>query len=170
MPTIADVYRALNALVEEKVVEKYAVCGGTAALFYAETTFTYDIDIFVLLPQNSFLVDVGPIYRWAEARGFEAKDEYLMIYGVPVQILVANDGLETEAVNSANWLDYDGVLVPVVAPEYLILMYFKVASAKRRGRAFDLMEIESLDRNVLKSLVERFELGELWRRNGGEIL
>lgn len=170
MLTIVDVYRALNALVEEKVVEKYAVCGGTAALFYAETTFTYDIDIFVFLPQSSFLVDIGPIYRWAEKQGFEAKDEYLMIYGVPVQILVAGEGLEVEAVNNANWLDYDGVLVPVVAPEYLILMYLKVASPKRRGRAFDLLEIELLDRDLLKDLIERFDLGEVWRRNGGEIL
>ncbi len=170
MPAIADVYRALNSMVEEKIVEKYAVCGGTAALFYAETTFTYDIDIFVFLPQNSFLVDVGPIYRWAEARGYEARDEYLMIHGVPVQILVANEGLEAEAVKRANWLDYDGVSVPVVAPEYLILMYLKVASPKRRGRAFDLLEIESLDRDLLKQLIGRYNLGDVWRRNGGEIL
>ncbi len=170
MPTIADVYRALNALVEEKVVEKYAVCGGTAALFYAETSFTYDIDIFVFLSQSGLIIDLGPIYRWAEPQGFTARDEHLLIHGVPVQVLVANEGLESEAVHSAKIMDYDGVDVPVVAPEYLILMYLKVASPKRRGRAFDLMEIESLDRELLKSLIERYNLGEVWRRNGGEIL
>ena len=66
MPTIADVYRALNALAEEKGGEKYAVCGGTAALFYdTETLRTYDIDVFVFLPRTGFLVDLSPIYTWA---------------------------------------------------------------------------------------------------------
>ena len=35
MAAIADVYRALNAIQNEGIVEKYAVGGGMAALFYA---------------------------------------------------------------------------------------------------------------------------------------
>ena len=64
-------------MVEEKVVQRYAICGGTAALFYAETLRTYDIDIFVVLEQKGILVDISPVYNWARSRGYEVRDEHL---------------------------------------------------------------------------------------------
>lgn len=162
MPTIADVYRALNSLVEEKVVEKYAVCGGTAALFYdTETLRTYDIDVFVFLPRTGFLVDLGPIYSWARGRGYSVDAEHLMICGVPVQILAAGDGLELEALETANVLDYDGVPVPVVRPEYLILLYAKVGGRNRIRRALDLLELD-LDKSLIRKMVEKYALQLAW--------
>lgn len=164
MPTIADVYRALNALVKEKVVEKYAVCDGTAALFYdTETLRTYDIDVFVTIPQTGFLIDLSQIYNWARGRGYGIDAEHLMIHNVPVQILVAGAGLELEALETANLLDYDGVPVPVVQPEYLILLYAKVGGRNRIRRALDLLDLE-LDQTLIFELVAKHNLEVAWAK------
>jgi len=164
MASMADVYRALNALKEEGVVQDYAICGGTAALFYAQTTATFDIDIFVLLQQRGVLIDLGPIYDWARARGYEIENEYLHVYGVPVQVLVAGEGLEESAVQNARLLDYDGVSVPVAPPEHLVLMYLRAGGAKRRGRAFDLLEAEATNAARVSALAQQFDLQELWQK------
>lgn len=164
MASMADVYRALNAMRDEGIVENYAVCGGTAALFYAQTTATFDIDIFVLLQQHSVLIDLGPIYNWARARGYEIENEYLRVHGVPVQVLVAGEGLEKAAVQEARLLDYDGVPVPVAPPEHLVLMYLQAGGAKRRGRAFDLLEVGAADTERVSALAQRFDLQKLWQK------
>lgn len=163
MPTIADVYRALNAMQTEGVIEKYAVCGGTAALFYAETTATFDIDLFVLIPQSGLLIDLSRIYNWARERGYAVEQEYLLMHGVPVQILVAGEGLEAEAVRGAELIDYDGVAVPVVAPEFLVLLNLRAGGSKRRGRAFDLIEAGA-DKSRIEELAIRFNLQAEWQR------
>ena len=166
MPTVADVYHALNAMEAEGVVEKYAVCGGTAALFYAETTATFDIDLFVLIPHSGLLIDLSNIYRWAKQRGYAVEQEYLIIYGVPVQILVAGAGLEEEAVRTAATIDYDGVSVSVVQPEFLVLLYAKAGGSKRRARALDLLE-NGADQQQIEELASRFNLQAEWQRIKG---
>ncbi|RYX85286.1 hypothetical protein EON83_06740 [bacterium] len=164
MATVADVYRALNAMVTEGVVQEYAVCGGTAALFYAETLRTFDIDIFVVLEQKSFLVDISPIYNWARSRGYEVRDEYLLVHGVPVQVLDGSAGLELEAVKNARPMDYDSVPVPVVSPEYLVLFYAKARGRQRIARALDLLEFASPDEDFIKDIALRYGLQDVWRR------
>jgi hypothetical protein len=163
MATMADIYRALNAMRDEGIVENFAIGGGMAALFYAETTATFDVDVFVMIPHVGLLIDLSRIYDWARERGYKVENEYLMIHGVPVQILVAGAGLESEAVQTAQRLDYDGVPVPVIKPEYLILLYLKAGSAKRRGRAADLLET-GVDENMVSQLAARFELAPQWEK------
>jgi len=164
MASMADVYRALNALRDEGIVENYAIGDGMAALFYAQTTATFDIDIFVLLPPSGLLIDLGPIYHWARARGYNIENEYLRVHGVPVQVLVAGAELEKEAVRHARILDYDGVPVPVAPPEHLVLMYLNAGGAKRRGRAFDLLECGAADAVRISALSQRFGLQALWQK------
>lgn len=164
MPTIADVYRALNSLVEEGVVEGYAVCGGTGALFYAETLRTYDIDIFVVTEQKGLLIDISPIYNWARGRGYEVRDEHLVIHGVPVQVLDASAGMEREAVQSARIFDYDGVPVPVVRPEYLVLFYARARGRNRIARALDLLAVAGPDLELIQSLAARYNFQSAWRK------
>lgn len=170
MPTLADVYRAINALHTDGFVENYAIGGGMAALFYAETTRTFDIDVFALIPQSGLLVDLSAIYDWARSRGYEVRDEYIVMHGVPTQILAARAGLATEAVEMANVLDYDGVTVRVMKPEHLIALYIETGGDKRYRRARDLFAEDSLDRAALQHLLERHALLEKWAKMGGEPL
>lgn len=169
MASMADVYRALNALRDEGIVENYAIGGGMAALFYAETTRTYDIDVFVLLKSSGLLVSLSSIYRWAEARGFPADAEHLLIYGVPVQFLSAKAGLETEAIEKARTLDYDGVPVRVMPPEHLAIISVLAGGAKRRSRFSVLIEAGAIDKSVLTETLQRFDLVQEWQHKGGDL-
>ena len=167
MNSLADVFRALNSLREEGVVAAYAVGGGMAALFYAETTRTYDVDVFALIPQAGLLVSLGGIYEWAHERGYETHLEHVVIHGVPVQFLAAREGLETEAVENAENRDYEGVPVPVIRPEYLVVIYVLAGGGKRRERARALFEAGVVDEEKLNAVLERYGLREEWRRKGG---
>ncbi len=133
MATIIDVYRVIDSMKTEGIVRNYAVGGGMAALFYSETTLIFDVDVFVSLTQEGWLIDLSPIYHWARQKGFEVRDEYLISHGVPVQILVANEGLETEAIECAQ--EMGASKVRVMKPEYLIALYIQTSGDKRRGRA-----------------------------------
>lgn len=170
MASLGDVFREINALRDEGVIGSYALGGGMAALFYAETTPTFDVDVFVLMPQSGLLIDLGPVYGWARARNFEARDEYLLIHGVPVQILVASPGLETEAIERANTLFYNSVPVQVMPPEYLAALYVKTGGGKRRGRALDLFAEGAISLEVLRDVLTRFNLLNAWHTSGGEPL
>ena len=60
----------------------------------------------------------------------------------------------------ATSLEYEGVPVRVVRPEYLIALYLEpgARTAKRRERAAALMEFPSVDADVLRTLLGRFGL------------
>ena len=85
MASLADVFLVLQEMRTAGVLTDYAIGGATAVLFYAEPTRTYDLDVFVTLPEKA--VELSPpseIYRWTEARSFVVAGEHVMIYGVPV--------------------------------------------------------------------------------------
>ena len=49
--SLADVFRVVNEMRQAGIVENCAVGGAMAMLFYAEPTRTYDLDVFVMLPE-----------------------------------------------------------------------------------------------------------------------
>ena len=155
MSTLADVFRELNALKARGLVRDYALGGATAVLFYAEPTRTYDVDVFLLLtpPPDSSLVSLATLYAWARSEGFETEAEHIMVHGVPVQFIPAHNPLAEESVESARVLDYDGVPVRVVDPEHLAALAFQAGGARRRERAWQLIETGGVDRNQLRTLL-----------------
>ena len=170
MATIADVYRVIDEIKVEGIVEDYAVGGGMAALFYSQTALTFDIDVFVIIEQQGILIDLSPIYRWAQSKGFEVRGEHLVLHSVPVQVLVANEGLEKEAIRTAKMMKSGDVDVPVMRPEYLIASYIKTGGKTRRARTFDLFGEDFLDKEKLKDIFTRYSLWQEWYDNGGEPL
>jgi hypothetical protein len=143
------------------VVEEYAVAGAMAMVFWAEPIPTFDLDVLVFLPgDESTIVSLAPLYDWAAGRGYPAQAEHVMIAGVPVQFLPAHNSLADEAVDRAVTLEYEGVPVRVVKPEYLVALYLEpgARTLKRRERAAALMESGALDRAALDELLERFGL------------
>ena len=141
---------------DEGVVRDYAIGGATAVLFYAEPTRTYDVDVFALLPSmdRSELLALAPIYRWAESRGFTVDAEHLIVHGVPVQILPAYNALVTEAIQTARVHEYQGVPVRVVDPEHLIALALQAGGARRRERAWLVLQAGVADRSRLRVLLE----------------
>lgn len=168
-PSLADVFRVLNEMKTAGVIEDYAIGGAMAALFYAEVTRTYDIDVFVVLsPQSGPIVRLTDIYRWAEDQGFKPRAEHLLIHGVPVQILVADEGIEAEAISQAESFEYHGAQVRVVRPEHLLALFVRAGGERRRERVRLLLEAGVVDLPTLDDILLRHGLQDEWRRRFGE--
>jgi hypothetical protein len=156
MATLADVFRELNHLKDRGIVLDYALGGATAMLFYAEPSRTYDVDVFVLLPPaiGSALVRLTDVYEWAALRGFQTEAEHIFVHGVPVQFLPAHNALAEQAVAEARTFEYQDVPVRVIGPEHLTALAFQAGGARRRERAWQLLESGSVDRTALRNLLE----------------
>jgi hypothetical protein len=157
----ADALRALNAMKAEGVVEEYAVAGAMAIVFWTEPVPTFDLDVLVLLPERPGApVSLSGIYRWAEARGYPAQEEHILIEGLPTQFVPSPNLLGREAIDAAREVDYQGVVVRVVPPEYLIALYLQpqAKTARRRERAAMLLELATLNRPLLDEILRKHGL------------
>jgi len=157
----ADALRAVNAMKGEGVIEDYAIAGAMAIVFWSEPVPTFDLDVLVALPTApGALVSLNAVYRWAEARGYPAAEEHIVIEGLPTQFLPSPTPLAGEAIAAARDVDYEGVVVRVVPPEYLIALYLQpeAKTAKRRERAAMLLELPSLNRSRLDEILLRHGL------------
>ena len=157
MSSLADVFSAINRLRDASVIDEYAVGGATAVLFYAEPSRTYDLDVFVVVrPEH----ERGPaplagIYEWARQEGYEAQAEHILICGVPVQFLPAYSSLVEESVREARTHTYGSTAVRVVGPKHLIALALQAGGAKRRERAYQLLEAGGIDRVRLRDILAR---------------
>lgn len=154
MASLADVFREVEHMRRDGVLDGYALGGATAVLFYTEPTRTYDVDVFVLLPPGTPpLAPLGKVYEWAAARGFAASGEHMMIHDVPVQFLPAHNRLAEEAIREARTLDYEGASVRVIAPEHLVALALQAGGARRRERAWQLLGSSQVDRERVRSIL-----------------
>jgi len=161
MASFADALRAINEMKAAGVIEDYAVAGAMALVFWTEPVPTFDLDVLVFLPgTEATIVSLSPIYEWAAARGYPNRAEHVLIADVPVQFLPSHGELADEAIERAARLEYEGVPVRVVRPEYLAALYLEpgARSHKRRERAAALRESPSLDLAAFDRLVKRFGL------------
>lgn len=157
MSSLAEIFKALNQMRQDNVVGDYALGGATAVLFYAEPTRTYDIDVFVSggADGGQELQPLSGIYAWARIQGFPQEAEHIFIHGVPIQFLPPFNALVEEAIANARMLEYGGVPVRVVDPEHLVALALQAGGARRRERAWQLLESGTVDRAVLRDILER---------------
>ncbi|MCX6545061.1 MAG: hypothetical protein NTV05_11715 [Acidobacteria bacterium] len=161
MASFAGALRALNQMKDAGVIEEYAVAGAMAVVFWSEPIPTFDLDVLVFLPESaSPIVSLDPIYQWTAAQGYPAHAEHVLVEQVPVQFLPAHSPLADEAIERAAALEYEGVPVRVVRPEYLIALYLEpgARTLKRRERAAALRESASVDVTLLDDLLARYRL------------
>ena len=155
MSSLRDVFAVLEQMRDERVVSAYAIGGATAVLFYAEPTRTYDVDVFVTLPADTpAALSLAPVYSWALARGIASEGDHLIVEGVPVQVLPAYNRLVEDAVAEARVHDYEGVLVRVVGPEHLVALALQAGGARRRERAWQLIETGGVDGPRLRRILD----------------
>jgi hypothetical protein len=161
MERFRDALQVLDSMKNEGVIEEYAVAGAMAILFWTEPVPTFDLDVLVFLPDSGeSIVSLDSIYRWSEARGYPASEEHILIEGVPTQFLPSPSPLADEAIETAATLDYEGVPVKVVKPEYLVALYSEPSArtAKRRERSAMLLEWPGLNRELLDEILDRHGL------------
>ena len=155
MSSLADVFRVLNRMRDEGIVAQYAVCGATAVLFYAEPTRTYDLDVFVTLEAvgEDLLAPLSRVYEWAREQEIGMQAEHLLIAGVPVQLLPAYNALVESALATARLHDYGGVPVRVVDAEHLVALALQAGGARRRERAWQLLEAGAVNGERLRQIL-----------------
>lgn len=155
-----DAIAELNELKDDGLVADYAIAGATGAMFWTEPIATYDLDVIVALEGKSPLVDLGPIYSWAAARGFTSSEAHLMIRGVPVQLLPVWHPLAEESLREAATVDYQGIPTRVVRLEHLIALALlpPADSPRRRERAALMREASTVDRKQLDAILGRHGL------------
>ena len=97
-----EALEALNGLVEEGVIERYAIGGAIGAAFYIDALQTEDVDAFLVLPvSSSGIVSLGAVYAALTARGGVIEREYVRFGEWPLQILVDANPLVREGIATA---------------------------------------------------------------------
>ena len=167
-----EALRALNQIVLDRVIEKYAIGGAVGAAFYIEATQTEDVDVFVYLqPAPSGLVTLEPIFDALIELGGISEDGYIRFGEWPIQILSDATPLIAEAIEEAIDAPFDEIPTRVFTAEHLC------AAALQAGRPKDYLRVtmflgeDAVDRVALRQLAKRHglldELGRVLPDIGG---
>jgi hypothetical protein len=156
--------QVLNKLERDRVIERYAIGGAMGATFYVEPLLTFDLDVFVILPQgDSSLLSLSPLYEALRARGYAEDGECVLIEDIPVQFLPAYNALLEEALREARDISYEDVPVRVVRAEHLIAICLQTGRDKDRERVRLFREEAKLDQNLLSDVLRRHGLEGKWK-------
>jgi hypothetical protein len=153
--------KVLNEMEREGVISRYAIGGAVGAIFYMEPFLTYDLDVFVLLPQTAGgLLTLAPIYEVLKRRGYEEEGECMLVEGMPVQFLPAYNPLLEEALAEAQEMRYAETVTRVLRPEHLAAIMVQTGRDKDRQRFSTFMQEAGQDSGYLRAVLERHQLTE----------
>lgn len=156
--------KVLNDLEKKGLLERYVIGGGIAALYYAEPTLTYDLDVLCVLPSRSAgVVTLSPIYEYLNKEGYSTSGEHVVIEGVPVQFIPAYNELVEEAVAEAMEVKYQSIKTRVVRVEHLIAIMLQTYRPKDKERMLLVLDEAQLDMLHLEDILRRHGLEKKWR-------
>jgi hypothetical protein len=156
--------QVMNELERDGVIERYAIGGAMGATFYLEPLLTFDLGVFVILPQSAAgLLSLAPLYEALRARGYTEEAECVLIEGVPVQFLPAYNALLDEALREAREISYENVSTRVIRAEHLIAICLHTGRDKDRERVRIFREQAELDMGYLAGVIQRHGLEGKWK-------
>jgi hypothetical protein len=163
---IEEVFRTINQMRDDAVIERYAVGGAVGATFYLEPVSTLDVDIFIELHSapGSLIISLDPIFNYLRDLGFEMEGEHIIISGWPVRFLPPTSLLAQEALNEAAEMDVDGTPVCVFTVEHLAALALQTGRAKDKARLLQFIENGALDATRFEKMIERHQLTEKWQQ------
>jgi hypothetical protein len=155
----------LNELEREGVLNRYAIGGAMGATFYTEPLLTFDLGVFVMLPETpSGLFTLAPIYDALNARGYNEEGEGVNIAGTPVQFLPAYNPLVEESLQEARETLYDHTPTRVLRAEHLVAICLQTGREKDRDRVRLLRGQTTLDEDLLAAILRRHNLERQWEQ------
>lgn len=155
--------QVLNELELKGHVSRYAIGGAMGATFYVEPLLTFDLDVFVVLPQTvGGLLSLAPLYDALRARGYAEEGECVLIEGVPVQFLPAYNALLEEALAEARETTYEGTLARVLSAEHLVAICLQTGRNKDRERVRIFLAQAKLEMGYLRGVLARHQLEARW--------
>ncbi|MBM4272104.1 MAG: hypothetical protein FJ139_08120 [Deltaproteobacteria bacterium] len=157
--------QVLNDLERNGALGRYAIGGAMGATFYIEPVLTFDLDVYVALPQKGDLISLTPLYEALKGRGYTIEEgECVNIEGVPVQFLPAYNQLLEEALSEAQEIVYENTPTRVLRAEHLMAICLQTGREKDRDRIRLFREEAKIDAGYLDGVLQRFGLEEKWRQ------
>lgn len=155
--------RVLNEMEAAGVIGKYAIGGAVAAFLYIEPGTTFDLDAFIAWePGPSGLLDLGPIYDYLRAHGYEPLREGVMIEGWEVQFLPSGTPLEKEALEQAVAIEIGGVPTRIFTQEHLMAISLQTGRPKDFVRLVAFVEEGKADQIALAEILRRHQMEAKW--------
>jgi len=156
--------QVLNELERDGVLGRYAIGGAMGATFYVEPLLTFDLDVFVVLPETAAgLLTLAPLYEALKARGHAEEGECVNIAGTPVQFLPAYNPLLEEALREARETLYEQTPTRVLRAEHLLAICLQTGREKDRQRVRVFREQAELNRDYLSAVLSRHGLETQWK-------
>ena len=159
------VLQVLNRMQADGVIEKFAIGGGIAAIYYLQPHHTDDIDVFIppVILGQSGLVSFGPIYSYLEELGYNTEREYIRIEGWLVQFVPASESVQEEAVAQADRVAFAGEYTSIFSAEHLAAELLRSGRLNDHARVVALLESEQMDMEVFHDILRRHGLAEKWK-------
>jgi len=154
----------INEMQAAGVIRQYAIGGAVAATFYLEPISTIDLDIFIAFETSSLILTLTPVYEFLAARGYKARQEYIIIGKWPVQFLPIANPLIEEAVAQARAWQVEGVHTRVMTAEHLVAIALQTGRAKDHGRIVHFIESAKLKNEHLQEILGRHGLLAQWQK------
>jgi hypothetical protein len=152
----------LNEMVEQGIIEDYAVFGAVAQMRYTEAVVTLDADILVAVTEPDKLDVLYPIYAFCRERGYLPEGEAVRVGDWPVQFIPAFSKLTREAIRDAEIGDLDGIPLRVIRADYLAVIALSVGRAKDFARVLALREAGAVTDKEISDLAMRHNLTSEW--------
>ena len=167
-----ETLEVINQMQADGIIGGYAIGGAVGATFYLEPVATLDIDVFVSFRETSDspLISLSPLFGYLKARGYEARGEYIVIAGWPVQFLPPGDVLGEEALAEAVETNVEGVCTRVMTAEHLVAIALQLGRVKDHARILQFVESGVMDADKLDTILSRHGLLEKWARFGHKYL
>ena len=158
------VIELLNRMQADGVIERFAIGGGIATIYYLEPYQTDDIDVFFLpvVLQDSGLVTLEPIYSYLANLGYYPVKEGILIENWPVQFVAPFKALQEEAVMQARRIVYGRTTTLIFTAEHLAAELLRSGRPKDHARVINLIQSKQVDMEVFRDIVRRHELTEQW--------
>jgi len=150
-------------MVQAGVLEKYAIGGAVAAIFYIEPINTNDLDIFFHVKETNPKLDLlAPIYDYLSKAGYKPRGEAIEIEGWPVQFLPVFNKLLEEAVDQAQEIRFKRTKTHVMLAEHLVAIMLETGRLKDHARIAEFLEHEVVDEERLNDILTRHGLIRKW--------
>jgi hypothetical protein len=171
--TLRKTIEIVNTLVNQGAIERYAITGAVAALYYIEPTLTEDLDILVSIgsfeTRPSGLILLGPLETALAKLGYaERTDVGILVEGWPVQFLPISSKFDAEALDQAADVQFQlkaesPIHTRILKAEYIVANAVKLGRLKDLARVEAFLDHKAVDLKTLKPILERYELMPAWK-------
>lgn len=158
----------LTALRADNCIDGFALIGGLAVSAWSPPRATMDVDLLVVAKTedlNHLVKALCAAGMPAELRcgGFDDPVPFL-IRADFLDIIVATKKYEAEAVGESIAVNIAGKEIPVVSPEYLIILKLKAGGPQDLADVRELLASNLVDKLLLSDLVKRYRVSNLLKK------